>query len=425
GVRRVRRDRLVVPLAGTLAGAAHHGTMKKVAALAQRRAGAYPRAFLLDSLRRGPNLLPMASDLVRRAVAAKKPDLERSARFMDRGVPKLKKNVKRRLRDYDRAVEAKLLASLVTHAEGVDIPAFTALRDRAGGDLAGYLEGLLDRTRLTDPAEVDRLFEAADADAMRASDDPLIALALDLLPSIEAEEEESEAIEGAALLVGPAWFALLKSRHTGPLYPDANRTLRFSIATVKGYEPKDGLFAIPHTTLSGALRKHTGVEPFDLPERVRSAAAEAKQSFWAPPELGDVPLCFLSNGDTTGGNSGSAVVNGKGELVGLNFDRVWENIAGDFGYNPPLSRNIIVDIRYALFLMDRVDDAGHLLDELGLSSYRGLPAVPRAESSPRPPARNAVGCSVGRGHAPPTRAWLLLLALVGLSGRRLRGSTYM
>ncbi|HHH27794.1 MAG TPA: S46 family peptidase, partial [Polyangiaceae bacterium] len=362
--RRLERDRQLEAYASQTEE--HRDTLKKVAALSQRRAAAYPRAFLLDALRRGPNLLPLATDLARRAVERDKPDLERASRFMDRGVAKLKKNLERRLRDYDRDVEAKLLASLVAHADGVDIPAFTALRARAGDDVAAYLRGLLDATRLTDRQEVMRLFEAADAEAMKASDDPLLKLAMSLLPSIEAEEAEAEAIEGAEVLVGPKWFALLKAQHTGPLYPDANRTLRFSIATVQGYAPRDGLFAVPHTTLSGAIAKHTGEEPFDLPERVRAAAAEGAQSVWAPPELGDVPICFLANGDTTGGNSGSAVVNGKGELVGLNFDRVWENIAGDFGYNPPLSRNIVVDARYLLFLMDRVDDAGHLLRELGL-----------------------------------------------------------
>lgn len=423
--RRLERDRRLDAFAKTEAGATHRGTLEKVATLAQRRAAAYPRSFLLDSLRRGPNLLPMASDLVRRAIQSQKPDLERSARFMNRSVAKLRKNVKRRLRNYDRDAEAKLLASLVTHAEGVDIPALSTLAERGGEDLVGYLRGLLDATRLTDPAEVDRLFEAADPKAMKASDDPLLKLALSLLPSIEAEEAEDIAIKGASVVVGPAWFSLLKAQHSGPLYPDANRTLRFSIATVKGYEPRDGLFAIPHTTLSGAIRKHTGEEPFDLPERVRAAAAEGAKSVWAPSELGDVPICFLANGDTTGGNSGSAVVNGKGELVGLNFDRVWENIAGDFGYNPPLSRNIIVDFRYPLFLMDRVDGADHLLAELGLASLRGQMAPARSEPPPRPPAKNAVGCSAG-GDDDAAPSWILAGLLAFLWRRRsVRGSTHM
>ena len=166
-------------------------------------------------------------------------------------------------------------------------------------------------------------------------------------------------------------------------------------------------------------------QPFDLPERVRAAAAEGAKSVWAPSELGDVPICFLANGDTTGGNSGSAVVNGKGELVGLNFDRVWENIAGDFGYNPPLSRNIIVDFRYPLFLMDRVDGADHLLAELGLASLRGQMAPARSEPPPRPPAKNAVGCSAG-GDDDAAPSWILAGLLAFLWRRRsVRGSTHM
>src|SRR5690606_1883453 len=92
--------------------------------------------------------------------------------------------------------------------------------------------------------------------------------------------------------------------------------------------------------------------------------------------LGDVPINFLSTADTTGGNSGSPVINGRGEFIGLNFDRVWENIAGDFGYSER-SRNIIVDVRYLLWLLDKVEDADALLQELGVGSLRV--AGPRAQ----------------------------------------------
>ena len=85
---------------------------------------------------------------------------------------------------------------------------------------------------------------------------------------------------------------------------------------------------------------------------------------WADPALGSVPVGFLTDGDTTGGNSGSPTMNGKGEVVGLNFDRVWENVAGDFGWRPERSRNVNVDLRYALWMMEEVDGAAHLVKEL-------------------------------------------------------------
>jgi hypothetical protein len=112
----------------------------------------------------------------------------------------------------------------------------------------------------------------------------------------------------------------------------------------------------PQTTLAGMLEKHTGEEPFNVPKAVLEAAAKIK------PE--SIPLDFLADADTTGGNSGSPTVNGRGELVGLNFDRVWENVANDFGYNPEIARNVNVDVRFLLWLLGNVEHADGLVKEL-------------------------------------------------------------
>ena len=113
---------------------------------------------------------------------------------------------------------------------------------------------------------------------------------------------------------------------------------------------------LPQTTLRGVVEKHTNEEPFDVPDRILAAARES----------GDVPVGFLGDADTTGGNSGSPAVNGRGELVGVNFDRVWENVANDFAYNPAVARNVNADIRYTLWLLERVEKAPELLKELGV-----------------------------------------------------------
>src|SRR5690606_4590849 len=114
----------------------------------------------------------------------------------------------------------------------------------------------------------------------------------------------------------------------------------------------------------GVLEKETGKEPFASPKALLEAAERRRESRFFDPDLGDVPVCFLSDADTTGGNSGSCVINGKGELVGLNFDRVFENVAGDFGWNAERSRNICVDVRYILWMMEQVQPAPRLLAEL-------------------------------------------------------------
>ena len=124
----------------------------------------------------------------------------------------------------------------------------------------------------------------------------------------------------------------------------------------------------PQTTLAGAIEKHTGHEPFDAPERVREAAAAKRPRRWVDPRPREVPIDFLADCDTTGGNSGSPMIDGEGRLVGVNFDRVWENVANDFGYNPDIARNVSVDVRYLLWLLEEVEGANDLLRELGITT---------------------------------------------------------
>ena len=182
---------------------------------------------------------------------------------------------------------------------------------------------------------------------------------------VRALRERERIWNSQSAIHRPIWRHAVQAHAGKPIAPDANSSLRISFAHVQGYAPRDGVWYTPFTTLSGAVEKHTGSEPFALPANVLEAAREPG-SRWIAPGLDAVPVNFLADADSSGGNSGSPVVNGHGELVGINFDRVWENVAGDFGFNPALSRNISVDIRYLLWLLDRVEDGDALLRELGV-----------------------------------------------------------
>jgi hypothetical protein len=202
---------------------------------------------------------------------------------------------------------------------------------------------------------------------LKMLDDPYVRLALALSPELARARAERKEIAGALLRVRPSYLAALRAFRASEgrlTYPDANSTLRVSFAEVKGYSPKEALVATPQTSTAGLLEKETGVEPFASPARVLDALHARKLGRWENARLGGVPIGFLSNADTTGGNSGSPAVNGKGELVGLNFDRVWENVAGDFGWTAERSRNVMVDVRYALWLIGDVDGQTALVDEL-------------------------------------------------------------
>lgn len=178
-----------------------------------------------------------------------------------------------------------------------------------------------------------------------------------LREEVFAQRAFRDYIEGRRLDVGKRWIAAQEEWRGKDFYPDANSTLRVSMATVKPYSPRDGVKHITHTTVGGMLAKHTGEGEFNVPLEIRNAVQK-------DPSLNEINVCFLADGDTTGGNSGSPVVNGKGELVGLNFDRVYENVSGDFGWNASRSRNISVDIQYALWLMRDIWPAPRLLDEM-------------------------------------------------------------
>lgn len=206
---------------------------------------------------------------------------------------------------------------------------------------------------------------------LEQSADPFIKLALALESGLDALEKRDETRKGALSRLLPDYALLLKERRLA-VYPDANATLRLSVATVKGYAPADAVWMEPQTTLTGLLDKDTGATPFAVPEKVRQKSGTGR---WRQAGLDDLPLCFLSDADTTGGNSGSPVVDGQGRLVGLNFDRVFENIAGDYGYNTARSRNVSVDVRFLLWMLESVDEAWPILREMGIKPRAMQPAA--------------------------------------------------
>ncbi|WP_294593159.1 S46 family peptidase [uncultured Rikenella sp.] len=146
-------------------------------------------------------------------------------------------------------------------------------------------------------------------------------------------------------------------------YPDANSTLRIAYGKLDGYRPADAVCYEPFSTLDGVMEKdNPEIYDYDVPARLRQLYEAKDYGRWAVN--GTVPVAFIATNHTTGGNSGSPVLNARGELIGVNFDRCWEGTMSDLEYDPVVCRNIALDIRYALFLIDRVGGAGYLLDEM-------------------------------------------------------------
>ena len=148
-------------------------------------------------------------------------------------------------------------------------------------------------------------------------------------------------------------------------YPDANSTMRVTYGNVKGYNARDAVRFNYYTYLDGVMEKYKpGDYEFEVPDRLKELY---KNKDYGPySDHGKIPVCFIASNHTTGGNSGSPALDASGNLVGLNFDRVWEGTMSDINYDPSICRNIMVDIRYVLFLIDKYAGAGHLVREMKL-----------------------------------------------------------
>ncbi|MDO5104510.1 S46 family peptidase [Capnocytophaga sp.] len=156
------------------------------------------------------------------------------------------------------------------------------------------------------------------------------------------------------------------SRPEDRIFPDANSTLRVTYGKVKGYSPSDAVHYEPVTYLEGVMEKYVpGDYEFDVPEKLRMLYQTKDYGIYADKN-GKMPVCFIATNHTTGGNSGSPAIDAHGNLIGLNFDRVWEGTMSDIHYDPSICRNIMVDIRYVLFVIDKYAGAKHLIDEMKL-----------------------------------------------------------
>ena len=147
-------------------------------------------------------------------------------------------------------------------------------------------------------------------------------------------------------------------------YPDANLTLRVAYGHIKGYSPADGVYYTPSSTIKGIMEKdNPDIFDYNIPQRLRDIYATKDYGRWADAS-GEVPVCFIATNHTTGGNSGSPVINADGDLIGLNFDRVWEGTMSDIVFDPEICRNIALDVRYVLFTIDKIGEADYLFNEM-------------------------------------------------------------
>jgi hypothetical protein len=234
------------------------------------------------------------------------------------------------------------------------------------GDLrSNYLDSMYAQSWLIDKNFVQDGFEKTPAE-LKNLDDPFLNWVIELYPHYLELREKGKERNGRLDQLYGNLVSIKQQFQNASFVPDANATLRITFGRVKGYSPEDAVYKYPITSLKGVIDKTTGQEPFVTPQKIIDMYAKREFGRFKNDKLDDVPVAILYDTDTTGGNSGSPILNAKGELVGVNFDRAFEATINDFAWNESYSRSIGVDIRYVLWITGDVFGAKHLLKEMGV-----------------------------------------------------------
>ncbi|MGK5029890.1 S46 family peptidase [Janthinobacterium sp. MDT1-19] len=322
------------------------------------------------------DLLKSARTIYRLSLERQKADAERESGFQQRDLAFIKARLARLEQSYVNKVDqARFAAGLKryaqlaakSHPQGLDalLPAPSAVA------------ALYQQTQLADTGKRLAWLEKDQA-AVAGSDDAFMQLAIKLQVVEAALEERRKEIDGNLERVIPQYMQAViawKKSQGKPVYPDANSTLRVTYGTVSPYSPRDGITKGPFTTVEGIVEKVTGKAPFEAPQALLDAVKEKRYGQFRDPVLGTVPVNFLTSADTTGGNSGSAVMNKRGELIGLNFDSTYESITKDWYFDTAITRAIHLDIRYMLWVMKEVDHADKLLQEMTVKYPKAVKAA--------------------------------------------------
>lgn len=310
-------------------------------------------------------LLLASRTLYRWSLERAKPDAQREPGYQDRDrqlvTERLRQIERRFVPEVDRALFDAALAEYRTLPAAKRNAAFEAKLAEIGADRL-YAE-----TKLGDTATRLAWLDKPAAE-FEASADPFLQLAVAMAPAELAKEKADKDRAGRLQRARSEYMKgmLAYAAATGkPIYPDANGSLRFTYGKVTG-RTRDGQIWTPFTTAEGMAAKHTGKGEFDAPDKAVALVAAKDYGPYASPELGTLPVDFLSTVDITNGNSGSATLNARGEFVGLAFDGTLDGVIADWWYEPSINRTIHVDSRYMLWVMDKVDGAHRLLGEMGV-----------------------------------------------------------
>jgi hypothetical protein len=325
-----------------------------------------PHDFLLGRMDWGCDYLRLANTIYRWACEREKPDLERDRGYQDRDTA----TARQRLRDaqINLVPQADQEVCRYYMARSIALPdeqKVAAIEELFAGSQEGLVAQWYQTTRVGD-ADARMAMFAMSRQELDALNDPFLNLARKLKPELDAMRDREETRSGAESRLTPLLVQALMEWKQTQMYPDANGSMRLSYGEVKGYVPRDATAYSYLTSLKGIIEKETGKDPFIVPDSLETAYADKDYGPWIDTSIDGIPVNFLTTNDITGGNSGSPVINGEGKLIGVAFDGNWEGVASDFVFDPEVTRTIVCDARFILFVVDRVYHLDELVTELHL-----------------------------------------------------------
>jgi hypothetical protein len=282
---------------------------------------------------------------------------------------RIKTNVSGFYKDYNGPTDKKSTKAMLKLYRA-DVPAkfhpdfyVNVIDKKYKGDIDKFVDDMFAKTVFSSEAKLTAFLDKPVLKTIE--NDPVYLTSASVYKSAGEVSKGSSQFDAGLATGKRVWVAaLMEMSPEKTQYPDANSTMRLSYGTVQNYDPKDGVTYKYYTTLQGVADKYKpGDYEFDLPKRLLDLNQKKEFGRYGSSK-GYMPVCFLTTNDITGGNSGSPVMNGNGELIGLAFDGNWESMSGDIAYEPELQRTIVVDIRYVLWTMDIFSGAKHLVDEM-------------------------------------------------------------
>ena len=304
----------------------------------------------------------LAEILVEKKFELAKPEEERKTIYTENGKASLNKTINNLFYNFYPEVDKKIFIKILSDASEFSEVKGIDLFDKTDKD---YLNKVYGETALLDESKY-REFMKYSKDELESFEDPLFEFVSELTEVNKQEKERSDLRESNLNLLLPKYIEAKRLWLSKDFVPDANSTLRLTYGYIKGYSPADATYYYPVSTLSGVIEKGKESGDYEINMKLVEVYQKGDLGRFKDEKLNDVPVAILYNTDTSGGNSGSPVLDAYGQLVGVNFDRAYESTINDFTWNPFYSRSIGVDIRYILFVIEKIGEADFLLEEMGV-----------------------------------------------------------